>query len=116
MLNSQRHVRDLIFATVADAQASGRTFEICYVQSTLTGYEYLDNAPGLIVNGTSILSTINGGETRWRSIYGKYEFNKFAVPVTASATETVFKAHELPELVFDINGDVVMQLVDGGTI
>lgn len=113
---SQRHIRDYIFADIAEAQQGGRSYEVCYVKSTRTHYEYIEDGGGLVVNGTSILSTVNGGNTRWLAISGQYEMNKFAVPLTEVAQNTVFTGQELPELVFDVNGNVMMHLVDGGSI
>jgi len=115
-MQSQRHIRDLIFDTVTDAQSSGRPHEVCYIKSTRTFYEYIESGGGLTVNGTSVLSTANGGNTRWYAISGAYETSKYAVPMTGIAQYTVFTQQELPELMFDINGNVVMQLVDGGLI
>ena len=108
-MQSQRHIRDHIFETVADAQNSGRTWEICFVKETQTGYEFLDNST-LTVNGKTVLSTVQGGNTRWKAIWGKYEIGKFAVPTVSFAQYTVFVEQELPELVFDANGDLVMHL------
>lgn len=71
MLN-QNQIKDLIFADVTAAEAAGRPNEICYVQSMKTLYDYVVAGSGYTVNHTSILSTGNGGDTRWRARAGQY--------------------------------------------
>jgi hypothetical protein len=111
---SQRQIRDHIFLTVTEAEASGRPHEICFVSETLTGYEFVEFGSSLLINGHSVLASSYGANSRWRAIYGKYEMGKYAVPVVGYAQYTVFVDQELPELVFDTTGNLVMQLVDGG--
>ena len=69
---NQNQIKDLIFVDVAAAEAAGRPGEICYVQSLKTLYDYVVAGSGYTVNHTSILSTGNGGDTRWRSRSGQY--------------------------------------------
>jgi hypothetical protein len=109
-MQSQRHIRDHIFETVSEAENSGRTWEVCFVKETRTGYEFVDNST-LSVNGTSVLSTKEGGNTRWVSIYGKHELNKYAVPVLTFPCNTVFINEEEPGLTFDSNNELIMHLV-----
>lgn len=74
MLN-QNQIKDLIFADVTAAEAAGRPNEVCYVQSLKTFYDYVVAGSGYTVNHTSILSTGNGGNTRWLARAGQYSVN-----------------------------------------
>jgi hypothetical protein len=69
---SQRWVRDLIFADVTAAEAAGRPNEVCYVQSLKTFYDYVVAGSAYTVNHTSVLSTGNGGNTRWKARAGQH--------------------------------------------
>ena len=116
MLISQRHIKGLRFNTVSEAEAAGRNIESCYVFATQTFYEFLSNAPTLTIDHETILSTGQGGNSRWRAVSGKYEIGKFARPMTDTAVNTVFIETELPELQFDLSGNVMMELVSYGDI
>lgn len=72
MALNQNQVTDLIFTDVTAAEAAGRPNEICYVQSLKTFYDYVAAGSGYTVDHTSILSTGNGGNTRWRARSGQY--------------------------------------------
>lgn len=69
---SQRQVKNLVFADIAAAKAAGRPGEVCYVQSMKTFYDYVVAGSGYTANDTSILTTGNGGDTRWRARAGQY--------------------------------------------
>ena len=64
--------KDLIFADVTAAEAAGRPNEVCYVQSLKTFYDYVVDGSAYTVNHTSVLSTGNGGDTRWLARAGLY--------------------------------------------
>ena len=83
MLN-QNQIEDLIFADVTAAEAAGRPNEICYVQSMKTFYDYIVAGSGYTVNHTSILSTGNGGDTRWRARAGQYVVDVMYAVVASS--------------------------------
>lgn len=70
-MHSQRHIRDFIFDTVAQAKLSGRTHEICFIKATDTQYSFVDNYP-FPANNLSILTTSKGGNTRWVAFSGRY--------------------------------------------
>ena len=69
---NQKQIKDLVFADVTAAEASGRPDEVCYVQTLKTFYDYVVAGSEYTVNHTSILSTGNGGNTRWRARAGLY--------------------------------------------
>ena len=69
---NQNQITDLVFADVTAAEAAGRPGEICYVQSLKTLYDYVAAGSAHTVNHTSVLSTGNGGNTRWRARAGQY--------------------------------------------
>ena len=71
-LESQRHIRDFIIETVAEAQATGRPFEICYVKELRTGYEFIEQGADYVVDGINVLSTGQGGDSRWVAVFGQY--------------------------------------------
>lgn len=114
-LISQRHIKGLRFDTVAEAELSGRVIEACYIFETRTFYEYKQSS-SLPIDHTSILSTGQGGGSRWVAVAGRYELGKFARPITDVAVNTVFIKNELPELQFDLGGNVMMELVNYGDI
>lgn len=69
---NQNQVKDLFFADVTAAEAAGRPSEVCYVQSMKTFYDYVVAGSAYTVNHTSVLSTGNGGDTRWKARAGQY--------------------------------------------
>jgi len=71
MLN-QRQIKDLVFDTVTAAEAAGRPGEVCYCAETETLYEYVAAGSAYTVDHLEILSTENGGDTRWVARAGKY--------------------------------------------
>lgn len=74
MAFNQNQVKDLFFADVTAAEAAGRPNEVCYVQSLKTFYDYVVAGSAYTVDHTSILSTGNGGDTRWIARAGKVIF------------------------------------------
>jgi len=72
MAINQRQIKDLVFVDITAAKAAGRPGEICYVQSLNTFYEYVVSGAAYTANDTSILTTGNGGDTRWRARAGAY--------------------------------------------
>ncbi|NIT54918.1 MAG: hypothetical protein GWN00_01320 [Aliifodinibius sp.] len=67
---TQRQIKDLVFTTVAEAQASSPYVGQCYIAETETYYQ-LNETHGGVVNGQSILSTARGGDVRWVAVAGK---------------------------------------------
>lgn len=65
MILNQKQIYDLVFADVTAAQAAGRPNEICYVESTKSVYAYIASGSSYTVDGLKVLSTGNGGDTRW---------------------------------------------------
>jgi hypothetical protein len=61
------------FLTVTSAEAAnGADNDICYVVETDTFYRYESSGSAYTDNNTSILSTGEGGNTRWLAVAGKY--------------------------------------------
>ena len=77
MLN-QRQIIKLSFDTLLgiEACASGGTADrlLSYCVETRTLYNYVSSAPSMTPNGTSILITGDGGDTRWVGIAGQYDY------------------------------------------
>jgi len=71
MLN-QRQITDLVFDTVTAAEAAGRPGEVCYCAETETFYAYVAAGSAYTVEHLEVLSTTNGGDTRWVARGGKY--------------------------------------------
>jgi len=69
---SQRQIRDLRFETIADANSGGRKGEICFVVENETHYDFVESGAGLLVEDEVILSTGQGGDTRWVAKSGKF--------------------------------------------
>ena len=69
---NQKQIKNLVFADVTAAEAAGRPGEICYVQSLKTFYDYVVAGSAYTVDHTSVLSTGNDGNTRWRARAGQY--------------------------------------------
>ena len=70
MAISQKQIRDFIFDAVADAEAAGRTKEVCFVIATGRMYEYVDSGAAYTRDGVNVLNTVNGGDTRWVAYTG----------------------------------------------
>jgi hypothetical protein len=77
-LHSQRHIWNFLFATINEAKAGGRGFELCFVFETLTGYAFVENGSDYTPNNTSILTTAVGGDTRWLGVFGQYDYFRLA--------------------------------------
>ena len=68
------------YETIADAEAaSGSDNDLCYIIETETCYRYEDNENILTDNNKYVLSTNDGGNTRWLGIAGKYNLNDFSL-------------------------------------
>lgn len=64
------------FTTVAAAEAaSGEDNVLCYVLETETFYRYEATAGAYVDDNTYVLSTAEGGTTRWLAVGGKYNVN-----------------------------------------
>ncbi len=64
------------YDTIALAEAaSGSDNDLCFVVETETIYRYESSAATATDNNTSVLSTGDGGNTRWLGAGGKYIFN-----------------------------------------
>jgi len=62
-----------IYADVAAAEAaSGSDTDLCYVATTDTFYEYVAAGSSYVDDDTFVLSTGDGGNTRWVGVAGKY--------------------------------------------
>jgi parallel beta-helix repeat protein len=107
---NQKQITDLVFADVTAAEAAGRPGEICYVQSLKTFYDYVVAGSAYTVDHTSILSTGNAGNTRWRARAGQYvaDVVTFSDQVRGSKGADVASASALPVLTdgnyFDVTG------------
>jgi len=60
-----------VFDTVSSAEST-QTNSLIYVKETDTFYKYELNGSSYIVNDTSILNTLNAGNTRYIGVSGKY--------------------------------------------
>jgi len=61
------------YDTVIDAgNASGSDTDLMYCPETATIYEYKELGSAYTVDGTTVLSTSTGGDTRWVAISGTY--------------------------------------------
>lgn len=90
MAISQRQIRDIRFDTVADANLGGRKGEVCFVVENETHYDFFEDGGGLLVDDEIILSTGQGGNTRWVAKSGK-----FAKTFLREGTVTPERAGEL---------------------
>lgn len=85
------------FATVAVAETStGTTNNICYVVENDTFYRYTSTGAAYTDDNKWILSTGNGGDTRWIGVAGKYNYtttNVFegtgALDIISSGTDNI---------------------------
>lgn len=70
--NNNQHYA--LYTTVVLAQAATTQIEnnLIYVGETLTNYRYEPNGAAYTVNGTAVLSTGNGGDTRFLAVGGQY--------------------------------------------
>jgi hypothetical protein len=70
---SQYQVRSIAYATLAEIKAAnGRENEISTCIETETTYRYLTLGSAYAASNTNVLTTGNGGNTRWIGISGKY--------------------------------------------
>jgi len=67
MIN-QNQIKDKYFATIAAAKAAGRPNEVCYVAATGRVYAYIVSGAAYTADDVTVLTTANGGNTRWVSI------------------------------------------------
>ncbi len=78
------------FATVALAEAvTGSDNEFIKVVQTETQYRYESEAAGHTPDSTFVLSTGDGGNTRWLAVSGKYMLDGLAVTGDIAVTGTV---------------------------
>lgn len=54
----------------------GRDKEIIFCVETETSYMYTSNGGALTPNDTSVVVTVNGGNTRWVAVFGRYTYTK----------------------------------------
>jgi hypothetical protein len=87
MLN-QNQIKDLYFATVADAKAAGRPNEVCYVAETGLMYYYLAAGAAYTADDIGVLTTANGGNTRWVSLRHRIS-DYLVIPVGAGKDSTI---------------------------
>jgi len=70
MIN-QRHIRNLIFETIADAKLSNDDNIVCYIKENETLYQ-TKTSPTLVSDDKYIIDTNVGVNTKWVGISGKY--------------------------------------------
>jgi hypothetical protein len=75
-LYSQIHIKDLILPYKYWLSQTGRRNEVCFCLETMTGYAFVENGSAYTVNNTSVLNTVQGGDTRWVGVYGQYNYFK----------------------------------------
>jgi len=73
-LYSQIHIKDLILPYKYWLSQTGRRNEVCFCLETMTGYAFVENGAAYTVNNTSVLNTVQGGDTRWVGVYGQYNY------------------------------------------
>lgn len=64
---NQNQIKDLKFADITAAKAAGRPNEVCFVESTRKTYFYLTSGAAYTADDEDVLTTQNGGDTRWVS-------------------------------------------------
>jgi len=84
---TQNQITDLVFADVTAAEAAGRPNEICYVQSMDTFYNYVVSGSAYTVDHTTVLSTGNGGDTRWIARSGQHSHATYTKTVRVPASK-----------------------------
>lgn len=76
MLN-QRQIKNFTVDTLLQLNAiNGRASELCYCAETDTEYRYEVNGASYTVDDKAVVATLNGGDTRWIGVSGKYRANK----------------------------------------
>jgi hypothetical protein len=113
---SQRWVRDLIFADVTAAKAAGRPDEVCYVQSMKTFYDYVVAGSGYTANDTSILTTGNGGDTRWIARAGQLNITEAEIVLDAAGAVTVTQMRHKVDTFENAASDDLVTLNGGTTV
>ena len=109
MLN-QRQIKDLVFDTVTAAEAAGRPGEVCYCSETETFYEYVAAGSAYTVDDLGVLSTVNGGDTRWIARAGTYFLerilgvNSIGTPGTVGFGVGICPPHLLPAGMIPLDG------------
>jgi len=104
MLN-QNQIKDNYFTTITDAKAAGRPKETCYVASTHRLYEYIVAGSEYTADDDMILTTGNGGDTRWVSSIPNFS----VYTKTSSAVLTAIEVSGLNTLHNDgAGGEVIL--------
>jgi hypothetical protein len=76
MLN-QRQIKNFTVDTLLQLNAiNGRASELCYCVETDTEYKYEANGALYTVDDKAVVATLNGGNTRWIGVSGKYRANR----------------------------------------
>ena len=85
------------YTTVALAEAaSGVDNDICYVVETDTFYRYEATGSSYTVDNTYVLSTGDGGDTRWLGIAGQYTYGQVASETHLKTEHTI---HSLSKVI-----------------
>lgn len=113
---SQLQIKDLFFADVASAEAAGRPNEVCFVVATNTWYRYIASGAAYTVDDLSILSTVNGGNTRWLGFAGTYSLT-YVVGSNQSALVSGIPNNKFVFYGLDTGADIVpvFRYDDNGT-
>ena len=113
---SQRQIRDSWFETVAEAEASGRPTETCFIKETQTHYYFCLSYPA-VIDHLSILSTQRAGFTRWVGYAGRHaiDFNRVHAPKHTLKDNTYLVIEEYTQytihgtLTLKANVDIVLE-------
>lgn len=105
-----------IFADVATAEASTGNVDddLCYVVSTSTFYKYESVTAGATDDNTFILSTAEGGNTRWMGIAGRYDLYKSCIVVSSVAEAELLVNQSLGDLLYVDDTETVYRYETNG--
>lgn len=89
MIN-QRTVKNMNYLTLTEIKAAaGRDGEVCACIETNTIYKYLTSGFEYTADDKFILTTGNGGNTRWIGISGKYQLENYVLDTSKNLYKAV---------------------------